>query len=80
MTISLYYNDPDGNVLETQCDTLDNEEANEFMMSKSFQENPIGVDFDPEWMIERIRKGESFKDLTYRPDIGPRDIKTVPRP
>lgn len=80
MTISLYYNDPDGNVLETQCDTLSNEKANEYMASRSFQENPIGVDFDPEEMIERIKKGQSFEELTCRPDIGPRGVDTVPRP
>jgi hypothetical protein len=80
MTMSLYYSDPDGNVLETQCDTLEPEEANTFMVSKQFQENPIGVDFDPEEMIERIKKGGSFEDLTRRPNIGPRGVDTVPRP
>ncbi|KIW21685.1 hypothetical protein PV08_02265 [Exophiala spinifera] len=80
MTISLYYHDPDGNVLETQCDTLDNERANEFMSSKSFQENRIGVDFNLEEILERLKKGESFRDLTHRPDIGPRSVETVQMP
>lgn len=74
-TTSIYYQDPDGNQIETQVDNFeDPEEATEFMKSKAFEENPIGVDFDPEDFIERIKKGQSEKTLTTRPEIGPRGL------
>ncbi|KIY03374.1 uncharacterized protein Z520_00065 [Fonsecaea multimorphosa CBS 102226] len=72
-TISLYYKDPDGNLLETQVDCFDTAaEATEYMMSKEFAENPIGADFDPEDLIDRIRKGEPEADLKRRANVGPR--------
>lgn len=79
VTISLYYKDPDGNVLETQFDAFTNsDDASAYMLSPAFATNPIGVDFDPEEFIERIKKGDSFAALTHRPDIGPRGLETVP--
>ncbi|KAK4942591.1 hypothetical protein LTR10_017720 [Elasticomyces elasticus] len=80
MTISLYYADPDGNILETQVDVFeDPAEANAYMMSPAYTTNPIGVDFDPEEFIQRINKGESWESLTSRPDSGPRGFDTIPR-
>ncbi|KAL5603878.1 hypothetical protein FOVSG1_006628 [Fusarium oxysporum f. sp. vasinfectum] len=73
---SMYYSDPDGNVVEMQVDNFDTaEEATDFMMSKSFDENPIGVDFDPEDFVKRVRSGEDDKLIKARPDIGPRTEK-----
>jgi hypothetical protein len=78
-TISLYNRDPDGNNLETQVDCFDTpEEATAYMMSPEFAENPLGVDYDPEEMIKRIESGESWHSLRKRPNIGPRDLSTVP--
>lgn len=75
VTTSLYYNDPDGNLLETQVDNFDSaEEATEYMHSSAFSENPIGADFDPEKLIERIEAGEDDASLKKRADIGPRGI------
>ncbi|KAH8886619.1 Glyoxalase/Bleomycin resistance protein/Dihydroxybiphenyl dioxygenase [Thozetella sp. PMI_491] len=72
-TISLYYQDPDGNQIETQVDVFDTAEAaSEFMMSPEFLENPIGVDLDPEDMISRLKKGEDPKGMMRRAKIGPR--------
>ena len=48
------------------------------MMSPEFAENPLGVDFDPEEMIKRIENDESWKSLRERPNIGHRDLSTVP--
>jgi hypothetical protein len=80
ITISLYYHDPDGNILETQCDCFDdNGAANDYMLSPAFRENPIGVDFDPEEFIQRMTSGESPESLMKRPNIGPRGIESVPR-
>ena len=42
-TTSIYYRDPDDNMLETQVDNFDSvDDATKFMASKAFAENPIG--------------------------------------
>lgn len=41
------------------------------MTSLEFAENRLGVDIDPEEMIKRIERGESFESLRKRPDIRP---------
>lgn len=48
------------------------------MMSPEFAENPIGVDFDPEDWIERLKKGEDPKAFYARGNCGPRGLDTVP--
>lgn len=74
-TTSIYYADPDGNQIETQTDNFDTaDEATGFMMSKYFEENPIGTDFDPEEHIEKLRNGISPEELKKRVEIGPRGI------
>ncbi|KAL1799163.1 hypothetical protein ACET3X_003200 [Alternaria dauci] len=74
-TTSIYYCDPDGNKLETQVDNFkDANDATEFMKSKSFVENPIGVDFDPEEFITRLQNGEKEEVLMKRPQSGPRGL------
>lgn len=80
-TTSIYYQDPDGNQIETQVDNVDTvEEANEIMSSPEFAENPFGVDFDPEELIKRVQNGEDDKVLKKRPNIGPRGMDALPRP
>ncbi|CAG9947760.1 unnamed protein product [Clonostachys rosea f. rosea IK726] len=79
-TTSIYYQDPDGNQIETQVDNFDTvEEANQFMASSEYAENPIGVDFDPENLIEQLRAGDE-KLLKKRANIGPRGLDTIPKP
>ncbi|PMD66541.1 uncharacterized protein K444DRAFT_624042 [Hyaloscypha bicolor E] len=57
-TTSIYYHDPDGNDIETQVDNFNTiEEANEFLKSPFFAENPIGRNFDPEELIRRLEAG-----------------------
>ena len=75
--MSMYYHDPDGNTIETQYDTMTAEEATAYMKAPKFQENPIGVDFDPEDMIKRIKSGEPLESLVERGDIGPRGLDSV---
>lgn len=78
-TISLYYRDPDGNLLETQVDTFRTlEEATVFVSSAEFIENPVGVDFDPDDIIKRLDGGESQESVYRRPNIGPRGFETSP--
>lgn len=72
-TTSIYYTDPDGNMIETQVDNFDTpEEATQFMMSEAFRINPIGTDFDPEDLIKRLESGESHGSIKKRIEIGPR--------
>lgn len=67
ITVSLYYGDPDGNRMEFQVDVYKtNEEANEFMMGPGFAQNPIGVEFDPDDMVKRLRAGEPESNFLIR--------------
>jgi len=78
-TTSMYYEDPDGNRLETQVDNFDTaEETNAFMASPEFAKNPIGTDIDPEDLIRRIENGEPESELKKRVDIGPRGPESIP--
>jgi len=77
-TTSMYYSDPDGNQIELQVDNYDTvEEATEFFYSEPFAENPIGVEFDPEELLRRLRAGESEDVLRRRPDVGARGLKDI---
>ncbi|KAH6695135.1 Glyoxalase/Bleomycin resistance protein/Dihydroxybiphenyl dioxygenase [Plectosphaerella plurivora] len=74
-TSSIYYKDPDGNMLETQVDNFDTvDEATAFMMSPAFAENPIGTDFDAEAIIAKLEAGEDEKVLKKRVEIGAREM------
>ncbi|KAH9207917.1 Glyoxalase/Bleomycin resistance protein/Dihydroxybiphenyl dioxygenase [Leptodontidium sp. 2 PMI_412] len=73
MTISIYYQDPDGNQLETQWDTFPTvDEATDFMKTPEFKMNPIGTDFDPEDLIRRLQAGEDVATIKKRVEIGQR--------
>ncbi|CAJ0552626.1 Ff.00g007040.m01.CDS01 [Fusarium sp. VM40] len=78
-TTSLYYHDPDGNILELQVENFDTlQEAADYMLSEAYLMNPIGVDFEMEDLIKRIKSGESEESLKKRPASGPRSLNTVP--
>lgn len=78
-TTSMYYRDPDGNTIETQVENFETaDEANAFMTSKEFAENPFGVDFEPEDFARRVEAGENDAVLKKRVEIGPRGVETVP--
>jgi catechol 2,3-dioxygenase-like lactoylglutathione lyase family enzyme len=77
-TTSLYYEDPDRNQLEFQVENFPSvEESGKFFFSPAFAENPIGVEFDPDEMLRRLRAGESEEVLKKRPDIGARGLSDV---
>ncbi|MFW2829660.1 VOC family protein [Sphingomonas sp. ID0503] len=77
-TTSMYYADPDGNQIELQVDNYPTvEEATEFFYSEAFAENPIGVEFDPEDLLRRLKAGEPEADLKRRPDIGKRGLADI---
>src|SRR3546814_1987062 len=58
-TTSMYYADPDGNQIELQVDNYDKiEDATAFFYSEAFAENPVGVEFDPDELLRRLRAGD----------------------
>ncbi|EEU33624.1 uncharacterized protein NECHADRAFT_56381 [Fusarium vanettenii 77-13-4] len=72
-TTSIYYQDPDGNELETQVDNFETpSEATDFMNSPQWAENPIGADIDPDDIWDRLRSGESEASLKMRQPVGRR--------
>ena len=67
MTVSMYYADPDGNQMEFQVDCFgSNEEANGFMAGPHFAANPIGVEFDPDDWLARLRAGTAPSEFLMR--------------
>jgi catechol-2,3-dioxygenase len=77
MTISLYYEDPEGNFVELQSDVFgDWVKSGDFMRtSPDFAANPIGTFFDPARVYEALKAGADFKALqksmragAYQPD------------
>jgi hypothetical protein len=49
-------------------------------LSSAFSTNPIGVDYDPEEFVRKVKAGVAFEELVKRGDIGPRDARSVPQP
>jgi catechol-2,3-dioxygenase len=77
VTLSFYYQDPDGNRMEFQVDCCATaEEANAFMLSDAFAANPIGVEIDAEALLAQYRSGVPVEQLLVRPD-GP--VSPIPR-
>lgn len=69
-TTSMYYRDPDGNTLEMQVENFASaQQVNEFLASGDFQENPIGVDYDPDALVQRFLSGEQEQSLARRPRV-----------
>lgn len=66
IALSLYYKDPDGNRMEFQVDCGTVEEANAFMASEAFSANPIGVDYDPDLLLEQFENGVDVNILARR--------------
>ncbi|CAI6329114.1 unnamed protein product [Periconia digitata] len=77
-TTSIYYNDPDGNMIETQVDNFDTaEEATRYMFGEAFQKNPLGSEFVPEDLIEKLNAGVSEEELKKKgdgPDMTPEEF------
>ena len=63
-TTSLYYADPDGNRIELQVDNFETEQqAQDFMSSDVFVQNPIGVEFDADKLAARFIAGDAIEEL-----------------
>ena len=74
----MYYQDPDGNQLETQVDNFSNPaDATAMMAGPEFEENALGVDFDPEELCAAVERGEDEEVLKKRKDVGPRGAEEL---
>ncbi len=71
LTLSMYYADPDGNLLEFQIDVLDPDAAAEFMAGPAFEANPIGEPFDPEQLLQAYEAGRPLEAFVFRSDQEP---------
>lgn len=70
-TTSMYYRDPDGNEIELQVDNYETaEDANGFFSSAAFAANPLGIDFDPDVLTEKLKAGVPEAQL-LRQDAAP---------
>jgi catechol 2,3-dioxygenase-like lactoylglutathione lyase family enzyme len=77
-TTSLYYADPDHNQLEFQVENFATvEDSTAFFYSAEFAENPIGVEFDPQELLRRLRAGEAEQELKKRPRAGARGLSDI---
>jgi len=75
LTLSMYYQDPDGNRMEFQVDCCANaEEAHAFMHSDAFAANPVGVDVDFDSLLDRYRNGVTLQELLLQPVGSPSQI------
>lgn len=79
-TLSLYYQDPDGNRAELQIDRFrGNEEATAFLRSPAFARHPVGHGVDFADLVRRFHEGEDETVLTaYRYDH--ENARSVPGP
>ena len=66
ITASLYYADPDGNQTEFQVDCMDSSADASSFMATMFNLNPLGVEFDPEDWLARLRAGTLEAELLVR--------------
>ncbi|WP_210603595.1 VOC family protein [Brevibacterium oceani] len=80
MTMSMYYQDPEGNGVEIQVDNFaDWRSSKEYMRtSQDFSDNPIGEYFDPVKVVAARADGLSHAEVhrramagTYRPEAIP---------
>lgn len=64
MSASLYYADPDGNQMEFTVDCFaSKQEATAYFRGEQIGENPVGVEYDPDDWLARLRAGEEERDL-----------------
>jgi catechol 2,3-dioxygenase-like lactoylglutathione lyase family enzyme len=64
VSTSMYYRDPDGNEIELQVDNFPTMvECKAWFTSEPFTVNPIGVDYDPELLLSKLRSGVPETEL-----------------
>ncbi len=63
-TTSMYFRDPDSNEIELQVDNFPTMEGCiSWFSSEGFEKNPIGLDFDPALLLQKLRNGEDEWEL-----------------
>ena len=72
LTMSFYYPDPDGNLVELQSDNFgDWAQSKEWMRtSPEFAREPIGVEVDPSKIADALREGVPIEELLERSRAG----------
>ena len=66
-TVSMYYADPDGNQMEFQVETFEAQRlAPPETNAKPRIKNPVGVEFDPDYWLARLRAGAPDTELLIR--------------
>jgi catechol 2,3-dioxygenase len=80
LTISLYYEDPEGNFVELQSDNFGDWNASSEWMrtSPDFAANPIGTFFDPGKVYDAFRSGMAFAELQRRARAGQFQPNRIP--
>ncbi|MEQ8936091.1 MAG: VOC family protein [Amphiplicatus sp.] len=69
-TISMYFRDPDLNKVELQYDVFETPEAvDAFFASGKYDENFMGVIFDPEVMAAAYESGAPLEQIVERPKL-----------
>ncbi len=64
VSASLYYADPDGNQMEFTVDAFPNKaEASAYFQSQQIDDNPVGVEYDPDDWFSRLSAGASETEL-----------------
>ena len=66
ITVSMYYADPDGNQMEFQVDSYSSSEDANAFIAAHFSANPIGVEYDPEDWLARLRAGALPSEFLLR--------------
>ena len=78
-TTSMYYFDPDKNMVELQVDNVPEEKFTEYFENGEFTENPIGVKFEPGELFGRLAAGEAEESLLPRPSGDPAPLEEFPK-
>lgn len=65
-TTSLYYRDPDGNMVELQIDNMPPDKATQYLRGEEYSSDPVGPSFDPGAMLAALRAGTPKSELTTR--------------
>jgi catechol-2,3-dioxygenase len=65
-TTSIYYRDPDENMVELQIDNMPADEATEYLGGEEVRRDPFGPSFDPDAMLAALRAGTPESELTTR--------------
>ncbi len=64
MSASLYYADPDGNQMEFTVDAFPTKaEANAYFHGSLIDKNPVGVEYDPDDWLIKLRGGKAESEL-----------------